>query len=307
MAEPVRAVAVSGASGLVGRALTGALRSLGVAVHPIVRRRPRPGEIGWDEDRGIVDAAGLARVDAVVHLAGENLAAGRWTAARKRRIADSRIDGTAAVARAVAGAHRRGAGPRVLVTASAVGHYGDRGAEPVREHDAPGSGFLAELTTRWEQAADPAREAGIRVVPLRFGIILSPEGGALGRMLPIFRLGLGGRLGDGRHWMSWITLRDTVRAIRFALERDDVRGPVNVVAPEPVTNLEFTRALGAVLARPTCLAVPRPVLELVFGEMAREALLASTRVVPEVLHQAGFRFADPELEAALRTMLRGGS
>lgn len=304
MAEPIRTVAVSGASGLVGRALTAALIGAGITVHPIVRRRPGPGEIGWDEGRGIVDTAGLSRVDAVVHLAGENLASGRWTASRKRRIVASRLDGTAAVARGVAGARRRGSRPSVLVTASAIGYYGDRAAEPVREHDTPGTGFLADLVTRWEQAADPAREEGVRVVPVRFGIILSPEGGALGRMLPIFRLGLGGPLGDGQHWMSWITLRDTVAAVRFALEREDLTGPVNVVAPEPVTNREFTRALGAVLARPTFFAVPRPVLELVFGEMAREALLASTRVVPEALHQAGFRFADPELEAGLRAMLR---
>lgn len=304
MAEPIRTVAVSGTSGLVGRALSAALIEAGITVRPIVRRRQAgPGLIAWDVESGTVDPAGLEGADAVVHLAGESIAAGRWTPFRKQRISRSRIEGTGAVARAVATARNAGRGPSVMVMASATGLYGDRGDQLLTERDAAGSGFLADLAQAWEQAADPARDAGVRVVPLRFGLVLSPEGGVLGRLLPIFRLGLGGPLAGGRHWMSWITLADLIAAIRFVMEHEALSHPLNAVAPGPVTNREFTRSLGAVLARPALLPVPRFVLELVFGQMAREALLASTRVIPEGLDQAGFRFSDPELEAALRRML----
>lgn len=296
-----RTVAVTGASGLIGSALVRSLRADGHEVRRLVRGTPRPdrGEIGWDPAAGRVDAEGLAGVDAVVHLAGENVGK-RWTAEVKRRIRESRVRGTSLLAGTLAALPRP---PRVLVSASAIGYYGDRGEETLTEGSGAGDDFLAEVGEAWEAAAEPAARAGIRVVLPRTGVVLTPEGGALERMLPVFRLGLGGRLGDGRQWMSWVSLPDVVRAFSYAVDTDSLSGPVNVVAPEPVTNAEFTRTLGRVLGRPTPAFVPRTALRLAFGEMADATLLASQRVLPARLLEAGFRFRHPSLEGALRAVL----
>jgi uncharacterized protein (TIGR01777 family) len=239
-------------------------------------------------------------VDAVVHLAGESIAAGRWTAAVKERIRRSRVDGTRLLAETLARLERR---PRVLVSASAVGYYGDRGDEPLTEESPPGVGFLADVARAWEAAADPARAVGIRVVHPRLGLVLAREGGALPRMALPFRLGLGGVIGSGRQYWSWIALPDAVRVIERALADATLAGPVNAVAPAPATNREFTRALGRVLGRPTLLPFPALGVRLLMGEMGRALLLGSARVLPRRLERAGFRFEHPELEGALRGAL----
>ena len=296
-----RTIAITGASGLVGTAVAGALRASGARVIRLVRRPPGRDEVRWDPAAGTIDGTGLEGVDAVIHLAGEGIASGYWTAARKRRIRDSRVHGTRLLAETLARLSRR---PSVLISASAVGIYGNRGDELLDETSSPGTGFLAEVGQAWEAAARPAADAGIRVVHPRLGIVLSRDGGALGRLLPLFRLGLGGRLGAGRQWMSWVSLRDVTRIIGTALDREDLSGPVNAVAPAAVTNAEFTRALAAAVRRPACFHAPAPVLELVLGEMGREALLAGQRVTPRVLLDAGFTFEDPTLEGALDRIVR---
>jgi len=300
-------VLVSGASGLVGSALVRRLSEPGAAPEPaqvlrLVRRPPRPqaGEIAWDPQAGQLSPEALEGLDAVVHLAGENIGAGRWTADKKARIRASRVEGTSLFARALA---RLARPPRVLVCASAVGWYGDRGEEELDEASPPGTGFLAGVCREWEAATEPAASAGVRVVLARFGVILARHGGALGRMLPLFRWGLGGRLGSGRQYMSWIALDDAVRAIQFLLDSDALRGPVNVVAPRPVTNREFTAALGRVLRRPALCAAPAFMLRLALGEMADEMLLAGARAVPRRLAEQGFVFDHPELESALARLL----
>jgi len=295
-------ILISGSSGLVGSALCPALSDAG---HDVVRL-VRPGStaptasIPWDPSRGSVDESALEGTDAVVHLAGENIATGRWTPARKERIRSSRVDGTRALSEALARMKRP---PGAMICASAIGLYGDRGDELLRETSVPGSSFLARVCVDWEAAAGAAVQAGIRVAALRFGVILTPRGGALGRMLPPFRLGLGGRVGDGGQYMSWISLDDAVGVIVHALDREGLRGPVNAVAPGPVTNLEFTRTLGRVLSRPTIFPMPAVAARLAFGEMADELLLASTRVEPARLLATGFRFLHPELDGALRDLL----
>lgn len=296
-------VAVTGASGLIGSALVPHLTAHGHRVRPIVRRAPRDGEIGWDPDSGRLDPRDLEGVDAVVHLAGENVG-GRWTAGRKARIRSSRLVGTRLLSEGLARTSKR---PAVLVSASAVGIYGDRGDEILDEESPlgdPKEDFLAAVGQEWESAAEPARAAGIRVVHPRFGVVLSPEGGALGRMLLPFRLGLGGRLGSGSQWMSWISIDDAIAAVLHLLATDSLRGPVNVTAPEPVRNRDFTRALGRALSRPTPFAVPSFALRLAFGEMADGTLLASTRVMPRRLLASSFRFSHPDLESGLRHVLR---
>lgn len=300
-------VLVSGASGLVGSALVRRLSEPGAAPEPaqvlrLVRRPPRPqaGEIAWDPQAGQLSPEALEGLDAVVHLAGENIGAGRWTADKKARIRASRVEGTSLFARALA---RLARPPRVLVCASAVGWYGDRGEEELDEASPPGTGFLAGVCREWEAATEPAASAGVRVVLARFGVILARHGGALGRMLPLFRWGLGGRLGSGRQYMSWIALDDAVRAIQFLLDSDALRGPVNVVAPWPVTNREFTAALGRVLRRPALCAAPAFMLRLALGEMADEMFLAGARAVPRRLAEQGFVFDHPELESALARLL----
>ena len=301
MSGPERVV-ISGASGLIGGALAGALAADGHAVGRLVRPGPavRLGDVAWDPTAGRIDAAALEGADAVVHLAGESIAAGRWTAARKRAIRDSRVGGTRLLAEAVAGLRRP---PRVLVSASAVGYYGDRGDEPLTEASAPGQGFLAEVAVAWEAAAEPARRAGLRVVHPRIGLVLAAAGGALPKMLTPFRLGLGGVIGDGRQQVSWIALDDLVSVLRHLLTTDSLAGPVNAVAPAPVDNRELTRTLARVLGRPALLPLPASVVRLVFGEMGLALLLASARVLPARLEATGFRFRNPTLEAALRAVL----
>jgi hypothetical protein len=293
---------------MVGTALREALAQSGAEVLQLVRRAPRgSGEIQWDPKKRVMAGANapgaegpLEGLEAAVHLSGVNLAERRWTAAYKREIEASRVDSTRVLAAMLAGLKRP---PKTLLVASATGFYGDRGAEILDEGSNAGKGYLAELCEKWEAASERARAAGIRVVHLRLGVVLGREG-ALKKMLPVFRLGLGGRLGWGRHggqqWMSWIGLEDAVRAILFAMETETLSGPVNLTAPEPVTNAEFTRALGRALHRPAVMAVPALALRLMFGEMADEALLASTRALPGKLIAAGFRFEQPTVDGALR-------
>ena len=294
-------ILISGSHGLIGSALTSWLASDGHRVVRLVRppRVPAPDEISWDPAAGIIDPAGLEGMDAVIHLAGEGIASGRWTPATKRRICESRVRGTGLLAGALARARR---GPRTLICASAIGYYGNRGEEILVEESAPGSGFLADVTRKWEAAAEPARQAGLRVVNLRSGIVLSPAGGALARLLPVFRLGLGGRLGTGRQFMSWITIDDEVGAIGHALQHASMSGPVNLVSPQPVTNREFARTLGRVLRRPAVFPVPAAVLRMALGEVSSE-VLGSLRVHPAALLAAGYSFRHPDLETGLRAIL----
>ncbi|RMF39358.1 MAG: TIGR01777 family protein [Planctomycetota bacterium] len=293
-------IAITGASGLVGRALDRFLQGSGHLVIPLVRHDPVAGEIRWDPT-GPFDTGPLERVDVLVHLAGESIAGRRWNATKKQRIRQSRVEATRNLCHHLARMDRP---PSTLLCASAIGYYGDRGDEMLDEQSPPGRGFLAQVGIDWEAAAAPAVEAGIRVVHLRLGMVLSPDGGALAMMLPIFRLGLGGRLGSGRQFWSWIAIDDVVSAIGFAMERPDLDGPVNVVAPQPVRNIEFTRTLAGVLHRPALLPAPSFLLRLGLGEMADELLLASARVRPRRLEEAGFQFCLPQLDVALRTLLQ---
>lgn len=293
-------VLVTGAGGLVGGALCRSLEQDGIEVHRLVRHEPAgPAEHRWDPAAGTFDATDI-RVDAVVHLAGESIAEGRWTAAKKARIRDSRVDGTRLLCEGLAGMDTP---PGALVCASAIGFYGDRGDDVLGETSAQGGGFLAEVCGAWEAAADPARAAGLRVVHLRLGVVLDGSGGALAKMLTPFRLGVGGRIGSGRQFMSWITLDDLVQVIRHALDSDALAGPVNAVAPGALTNAEFTKALGRALRRPTIFPLPGPVARLVMGEMAQELLLASTRVSPTALEAADFPFRHPDINTALAAVL----
>jgi uncharacterized protein (TIGR01777 family) len=295
-------IAITGSTGLVGTALLSALEAEGHLVRRLVRRNVRDSdrEIHWDPDAGQIDAEELNGVDAAVHLAGESVAGGRWTVDLKRRILDSRVQGTRLLCEALAGLDMK---PTVLVSASATGFYGNRGDEVVDESSAPGSGFLADVCRQWEAATAPARDAGIRVVNLRIGPALSPKGGALAKMLTPFRLGLGGVIGSGRQWCSWIALDDLVSAIKFVLASEQLAGPVNAVAPGAVTNREFTMTLGRMLGRPTIFPMPAFAARLAFGEMADEMLLGGVRVEPQALTATGFRFAYPQLEPALRHLL----
>ncbi|HEX2475396.1 MAG TPA: TIGR01777 family oxidoreductase [Lacipirellulaceae bacterium] len=292
-------VAITGSSGLLGTALVDALAAEGHLVRRLVRRPVRDAqrEIRWDPAAGTIDAGQLSGVDAIVHLAGENLADHRWTEAVKARIRDSRIQGTRLLCETLAGLASK---PSVLVSASAIGYYGDRGAEVVNESSPPGRGFLAELCQAWEAATHAARDADVRVVNLRLGVVLSRDGGALAKMLTPFKLGLGGVIGSGQQYLSWISLDDVVSAIQFALVAAAVCGPVNAVAPQPVTNREFTKTLGRVLRRPTVFPMPAFAARLAFGEMADEMLLSGVRVEPQALSSAGFAFHHPQLELALR-------
>jgi hypothetical protein len=293
--SPRLRVALTGASGMIGSMLAPALAASGHQVVRIVRTAPASGEIRWDPAGAGLDPAALRGVDAVVHLAGENIANGRWTEARKRVLLESRTRGTRLLAEAVV---RAPDGPRVLVSASAIGYYGDRGEERLTEASPPGSGFLPELCAAWEAATAPAADAGVRVVRLRTGLVLRRTGGVLQRMLPPFQLGLGGRLGDGQQWMSWISSADLTGAYRYVLE-ESMSGPVNAVAPGVVRNRDFTEALGEALHRPTVLAVPAAAIRLAFGQMADEAILASAQVLPLELQRAGYRFQHPALADAL--------
>jgi uncharacterized protein (TIGR01777 family) len=275
------------------------LAEAGHRVTALVRRPPGPGEIRWDPAGSGLDPASLRGVDAVVHLAGENLAEGRWTDDRKRKILESRKLGTRLLAEAMA---RAPEGPRTLVSASAIGYYGERGDEELTEASPPGTGFLPEVCVAWEAATAPAAAAGLRVVQVRTGLLLTPAGGLLPRILPPFRLFVGGRLGDGQQWMSWISAADLLGVYRQALEGDLI-GPVNAVAPGAVRNEQFTRVLAKVLHRPAVMVVPRTALRLAYGQMADEAILASTRVLPAALQTSGFQFEYPTLEPALGHLL----
>lgn len=293
-------VAITGASGLVGSYLVSDLQASGHLPLRLVRRDPGDGEIFWDPERGEVELERLEGLDAVVHLAGESLASGPWTAARKAAIMDSRRKGTEILSRALA---RLEAPPKVLVSASAIGYYGAHGDEPLDESSPPGTDFLAEVCRAWEAATEPARDAGVRVVNLRIGMILAGHGGALPRMLPPFRMGLGGPLGDGRQVMSWVALEDVIGAIRHAIRTEGLSGPLNATAPHPATNAEFTRTLGRVLGRPAFVPVPAAAIRLMFGEMGKSLLLAGARVLPRRLLESGYAFQYPDLEAALRHAL----
>jgi uncharacterized protein (TIGR01777 family) len=300
MSTPAR-IAITGASGFVGSALATALRADGREVVALARGTAGPGSVAWDPATGAVDVRALGAVDAVVHLAGENIAGARWTAARKRAIADSRGPVTERLCRALAALP---APPRVLVSASAIGIYGDRGDERLDEDSPAGSGFLADVARAWEAATTPARDAGVRVVNLRIGLVLDGRGGALPRMLLPFRLGLGGRLGHGRQWTSWITRHDLLRAIRCVLADTALHGPVLAVSPQPVTNATFAQALGRALHRPALLPAPAFALRLLLGEMADALLLASQRCVPTRLLAHGFAFDHADVDSALRAALQ---
>ena len=295
-------VAISGASGLIGAALIASLQAGGHRAIPLVRRAPRPGEdaLRWDPASGTISPAGPSVADAIVHLAGDSVMGLRWTADKKRRIRESRTIATRLLVQTLT---RLAKPPAVLVCASGVGYYGSRGDEVLSEESRPGTGFLADLAREWEAATATAIAQGIRVVNLRLGVVLSAHGGALAKMLTPFRLGLGGVIGDGAQWMSWIALDDVTGAIRHALTTDALRGPVNAVAPAPVTNAEFTRTLGRALGRPTLVPLPAFAARLALGEMADELLLASQRVVPARLQASGYRFRYPTLEDALRAVL----
>jgi uncharacterized protein (TIGR01777 family) len=298
----VSTACVFGASGLLGTALCRSLRADGARAIAFGRRAGR-GEADharWDPAAGGLERDALEGVDAVVNLAGENLSRGRWTKKRKQELWQSRVDASAFLARELCQLRRP---PRDWVNASAVGFYGDRGDEAVHEDSSPGKGFVAELCQAWEAATQPAREAGIRTVLPRFGVVLSAEGGALAKMLPAFRMGAGGRLGAGTQRMPWITLVDAVSVIRFALTHDELSGPVNAVAPESVSNAQLSETLGRVLGRPVVMAVPAMVLKAAMGEMASELLLSGANVRPRRLEVAGYRFEYPRLDDALEALL----
>ncbi len=292
---------LSGASGLLGQGLLRLLPTRGHTLLRLVREKPRGDtEIAWDPARGELEPTLLEGVDAVVHLAGANIAERRWSEARKRVLRESRERGTRLLCEKLA---RTSEPPGVLIAASAVGYYGDRGDEWLDERSEPGRGFLPELCQAWEAATEPARGAGIRVVNLRLGVVLSAQGGALARMLRPFRLGVGGVLGNGRQYLSWIALEDALRVIAHLIDSPDVEGPLNVVAPGPVTNREFTRILARVLRRPAILPLPAPLCRALFGELGQALLLEGARVSCARLERSGFRFGHRELESALRAEL----
>jgi uncharacterized protein (TIGR01777 family) len=290
-------VLVTGSHGLIGSAVAASLEAAG---HDVVRLVRDGGSPSWDPQRGRLDGSALEGADAAVHLAGAGIADRRWTPRRKEEVLQSRVRSTDLLSRGLAGLERR---PSVLVSASAIGFYGNRGEEDVDEDSPAGTGFLADVVQRWEAATAPAERAGIRVVHARTGIVQSRAGGALRRQLPIFRLGLGGRLGSGRQYVSWITLDDEVGAILHAMSDESLSGPVNLTAPNPVTNAEYTRALGAALGRPTVLSVPSIALEVMLGRELSEVVLGGASVRPRRLEQSGYRFRHPQIDEALASVL----
>ena len=294
-------ILVSGSHGLVGKALISSLTTDGHEIVRLVRSKPSgSGELEWHPNQGHIDAASLEGLDAVVHLAGESIASSRWSGEKKRAIRDSRVKGTALLSEALARLTRP---PLVFLSASAIGYYGNRSDELLTEKSPPGNDFLADVCVEWENATRPAIEKGIRTVHTRFGIILDANEGALGKMLTPFRMGIGGRVGNGKQWMSWIGIEDVVNGLKFLIADQSVRGPVNFVAPNPVTNAEFTKTLGRVLSKPTLFPIPEFGVRLAFGEMGEALLLSSQRVEPSVLRQAGFGFGYPSLDLALRHIL----
>ena len=304
MSANLPSIVVSGASGMLGTALRSELSARRVALVQLVRTEPiTEGQLQWNPVRRppMTRTVALEACNAAIHLSGASVAGHRWTAAYRRELISNRVDSTRTLASTLAGLRRP---PQTLLVASAVGIYGNRGNDILTEASPAGEGFLAELCMRWETATDPAEEAGIRVAHLRFGVVLGPRRGALGQMLPMFRLGLGGKLGRGSQWMSWISLSDAIRAILYVLDTPTLSGPVNVTSPDPVTNAEFTRSLARQLGRPAYLAMPEFALRLAFGDMADETLLASTRVIPEKLKAAGFQFEHPSIDQALAVALQ---
>jgi uncharacterized protein (TIGR01777 family) len=293
-------VLISGASGPIGAVLLRALKTRGCTATRLVRDGASGSDqISWNPAQPLSPDS-VSGFDVVIHLAGESIV-GRWTGAKKRRILDSRRQGTAHLAEAVAKAAHR---PRVFISASAVGYFGDRGEEILREESASGSGFLAEVCRQWEAAVQPVAAAGIRAVQMRLGVVMSSEGGALQKMLLPFRLGLGGRLGDGRQWWSWVSADDVAGAVQHVMDHEELQGPVNTVSPNPVTNVEFTKSLAAVLKRPAIFPMPEFAVRLVFGEMGEELFLASERVAPAKLTASGYQFKRPELREALEAILK---
>ena len=293
-------VAITGSTGFIGTALRAGLTNRGHQPIAIVRRAAGSEEIAWDIEAGTIEREKLASVDAVVHLAGESIAAKRWTDRQKKLIRDSRLRGTSLLSTALANTTHR---PLTLISASAIGYYGDRGDEICDERTNPGDDFLARVCVEWENAAEPARQAAVRVVHPRIGLVLSRLGGALPKMLTPFRLGLGGRVGSGNQYWSWITLPDLVQALIFMLEREDLHGPLNATGLEPVTNRQFTKGLGRALHRPAVIPLPAPALRTMLGEMADGLLLTSTRAPPVRLMEAGFAFLHPTLDEAMRAVL----
>jgi uncharacterized protein (TIGR01777 family) len=293
-------ILVSGASGPIGAALLPSLKATGATVTRLVRNSAtNPDEIAWDPARPLLPDS-VSGFDAVIHLAGESIV-GRWTEARKRRIRESRSQGTGHLAQAVTKAPQP---PRVFISASAVGFYGNRGEEILREDSPPGEGFAAEICRQWEDATQPAAQAGIRTAQMRIGVVMSADGGALPEMLTPFRLCLGGRLGNGRQWWTWVSVRDVVGAIQHVLDHESLSGPVNTVAPNPVTNAEFTRILASVLNRPAIFPMPAFAVRLIFGEMGEELFLGSQRVEPAKLADTGYQFQHPDLKNALQEILQ---
>ncbi|MGA8866405.1 MAG: TIGR01777 family oxidoreductase [Candidatus Sulfotelmatobacter sp.] len=299
-------VLVSGASGLVGSALVPSLQATGMGIARLMRSASGPSPaaateiIRWDPAKPISPEV-VSGFDAVIHLAGENIA-GRWTAEKKARIRDSRIPATTNLSQALSQAREK---PRVFISASAIGYYGNRGDEVLNEESSAGSGFAADLARDWEAATQPAIAAGIRTVNMRLGIVLAANGGALHKMLPAFKMGVGGKIGSGKQWMSWIDLQDVIRAIHYILKTDPLLGPVNLAAPKPVTNEEFTKSLASVLSRPAIFPMPAFAARLAFGEMAKELLLASQRVEPAKLLASGYSFRFGDLRTSLKTALQG--
>ena len=296
---------ISGSTGLIGRALVGRLESSGHEVVRLIRPTSRRGVTGvkWDPAAGLLDPQELEGFDAIIHLAGENIANRRWSEEQKQRIRDSRVVGTSLLANALACLNSP---PSVFACASAGGYYGDRGGEILTDSATPGTDFLAQATREWEEATAPASEAGIRVVNLRISVVLTAAGGMLKRVLPIFKLGLGGRLGSGSQFMSWITREDVINAIVWVMEKNDLSGGMNISSPNPVTNAEFTRALGKEIGRPAIFSVPRFALKVAQGDLS-DVVLSSLRMAPERLDESGFEFVHPEIEGALRWALDGGS
>ncbi|MCI5168482.1 MAG: TIGR01777 family protein [Candidatus Electrothrix sp. GM3_4] len=292
-------ILISGASGLIGTEVARSLAEQGHRVLALSRNDNHAPY--WDIARKIVQLGEDDRIDVVIHLAGENVAQGRWTAEKKERILQSRVEGTRLLAEFFAAAAYK---PRLMLSASAIGFYGERGNEELDEGSKKGTGFLADVSKAWEEATQPATAAGIRVVNARFGMVLSPDGGALVKMLAPFRMGLGGPVGNGSQYMSWVSLHDVAPAITHIIEQEDLHGPVNIVAPHPVTNQQFTRVLGKALRRPAFFPVPKFFLSFFLGEMAQELLFASTRVYPRKLQDSEYVFARPDLESSLRSFLR---
>lgn len=295
----VNTVAISGATGLVGTELSSLFREEGKSVLAISRREGAAYDdtIRWDPSSGLTNPARLESVDAIVHLAGENIAGGRWNETLKRKIRNSRVEGTRNLVKSIAAVEKR---PKVLVSASAIGFYGDRGAAELTESSESGTGFLSEVCQEWEAEADAAKALGLRVVKIRIGVVLSPKGGALAKMLLPFKMGLGGVVGSGNQYWSWIGLEDLTRAIAWCVNNDSVEGPVNAVSPTPMTNKDFTKGVGKALSRPTIFPLPGFMAKIVLGEMAESLLLSSTRVMPDALTKSGFEFSHPELVGCLK-------